>query len=88
PVWTRDAGGRVEWVNAAYAQAVDMADASQVISEGRELFGAQARQRLERDRFAEPVLQDQLTAVVHGDRRLFNVTDVSAETGSIGLGFD
>ncbi len=65
-----------------------MADASQVVSEGRELFGAQARQRLERDRFSEPVLQEQLTAVVHGDRRLFDVTDVSAETGSVGLGFD
>src|SRR5690606_5785730 len=45
-------------------------------------------QRLERDRFAEPVLQDRLTAVVHGDRRLFNVTDVSSEIGSVGLGFD
>ncbi len=88
PVWLRDDNGRIEWVNLAYARAVDMADASQVISEGRELFGAQARQRLERGRFAEPVLQEQLTAVVHGDRRVFDVTDVSAESGSIGLGFD
>ncbi len=88
PAWLRDGNGRIEWVNLAYAQAVDMANASQVISEGRELFGAQARQRLERDRFAEPVVQEQLTAVVHGDRRVFDVIDVSAESGSVGLGFD
>ncbi len=88
PAWLRDGNGRIEWVNRAYAQAVDMANASQVISEGRELFGAQARQRLERDRFAEPVVQEQLTAVVHGDRRVFDVIDVSAESGSVGLGFD
>ncbi len=33
-------------------------------------------------------MQEQLTAVVHGDRRVFDVIDVSAESGSVGLGFD
>jgi len=88
PVWVRDGNGRIEWVNQAYARAVDMPDTSQAIAEGRELFGAQARLRLERDRFAEPNLHEQLPTVVRGDRRIFDVTDVSAEGGSAGLGFD
>ncbi|WP_245410134.1 sensor histidine kinase [Falsochrobactrum shanghaiense] len=88
PAWVRDSGGRLDWVNSAYARAVDAVDAMQAATEGRELFGAQARQRLERNRFAEPDLHEQLPAVVRGDRRVFDVTEVSAETGSVGLGFD
>jgi len=88
PVWVRGSDGRIEWVNGAYARAVDAADGTQASSEGRELFGAQARQRLERDRFAEPDMREQMPAVVRGDRRIYDVTDVSAEAGSAGLGFD
>ncbi|OJY07225.1 MAG: alkaline phosphatase [Rhizobiales bacterium 63-22] len=88
PVWLRDGNGRIEWVNDAYARAVDASDASQAIAEGRELFGAQARLRLARDRFAEPELYEQLPAIVHGDRRIFDVTDVSGEGGSAGFGLD
>ena len=88
PAWVRDGNGRIEWVNSAYARAVDMADASQAVAQGRELFGAQARLRLDRDRFAEPDLHEQLPTVVHGDRRVFDVTDVSVQTGSAGLGLD
>lgn len=88
PVWMRDGNGRLEWVNAAYAQAVGVGDASKAVAENRELFGAQARLKLQRDRFAEPVLHEQLGTVVRGDRRSFDVTDVSLETGSTGLAFD
>ncbi len=88
PVWMRDGNGRLEWVNDAYAQAVGLGDASKAVAESRELFGAQARLKLQRDRFAEPVLHEQLGTVVRGDRRSFDVTDVSLETGSAGLGFD
>ena len=88
PVWVRDSNGRIEWVNNAYARAVEAADAQQAVSEERELFGAQTRQRLERDRLAVPDVQENLPAVVHGDRRIFAVTDVSANNGSAGLGLD
>ncbi|MBV2142063.1 PAS-domain containing protein [Falsochrobactrum sp. TDYN1] len=88
PAWVRDGNGRIDWVNGAYARAVDAVDGTQAVAEGRELFGAQARQRLERNRFAEPDLHEQLPTVVRGDRRVFDVTDVSAEAGSAGLGFD
>src|SRR5690606_3431212 len=88
PVWVRDPEGRIDWVNSAYARAVDAVDSTQAVMERRELFGAQARQRLDRDRIAEADLQEKLTTVVRGDRRVFDVTDVSAEAGSAGLGFD
>lgn len=88
PAWVRDRDGRIDWVNNAYARAVDAVDSTQAVMEGRELFGAQARQRLERDRNVEADLKEKLTTVVRGDRRVFEVTDVSAEAGSAGLGFD
>ncbi len=88
PAWTRDVDGRLDWVNTAYARAVDRPDPREVVAEGRELFGGQARQRLERNRFAEPDLHEALAAVVGGDRRMLDVTDVSAAGGSAGMGFD
>lgn len=88
PVWMRDGNGRLEWVNHAYAQAVGVDEPSQALADNRELFGAQARLKLERDRLAEPVLYEQLGTVVRGDRRMFDVTDVRTQTGSAGLGFD
>lgn len=49
-VWTRDVYGRLNWVNNAYVQAVGATDLEQVLHEGRELLGEQARQKIERER--------------------------------------
>ncbi|MBX8813638.1 hypothetical protein HBA91_13445, partial [Ochrobactrum sp. MR34] len=49
-VWTRDVEGRLNWANNAYVQAVGASDLDQVLQEGRELLGEQARQKIERER--------------------------------------
>ncbi|WOC16040.1 ATP-binding protein [Pseudochrobactrum sp. MP213Fo] len=49
-VWTRDVYGRLNWANNAYVQAVGGNDLEQVLQEGRELLGEQARQKIERER--------------------------------------
>lgn len=49
-VWTRDVDGRLNWANNAYVQAVGATDLEQVLQEGRELLGEQARQKIERER--------------------------------------
>lgn len=49
-VWTRDVYGRLNWANNAYVQAVGASDLEQVLHEGRELLGEQARQKIERER--------------------------------------
>lgn len=49
-VWTRDVDGRLNWANNAYVQAVGATNLDQVLQEGRELLGEQARQKIERER--------------------------------------
>ena len=52
PVWMRDADGRIEWVNRAYAGAVDAADADDARRRQLELIDASMREQAER-RIAE-----------------------------------
>ncbi|MCX8293319.1 PAS-domain containing protein [Phyllobacterium sp. 0TCS1.6A] len=87
PSWSRDADGRLDWVNAAYARAVD-SDANLAASEGRELFGVQARERIGQERAAHGKFADELSTVIGGDRRMFQVTDVATGSGSAGLAVD
>jgi len=87
-VWTRDAQGRLNWVNKAYVRAVDAADAAEVIAQGHELFGTQARQRIERERGAQARFRDRLSTVIGGDRHMFEVTDVACAAGSAGVAAD
>ncbi|MGH6860589.1 MAG: PAS domain-containing protein, partial [Phyllobacterium sp.] len=88
PAWGRDGDGRLDWVNMAFAKAVDARDASAVLGEARELFGAQARERIEREKAASRNFHEQLSTVVGGDRRIFKVTDVATGAGSAGLAID
>ena len=54
PAWTRDADGKVAWVNLAYARAVEAADGADAVARGLELFdqalGAEAAQARSRER--------------------------------------
>jgi signal transduction histidine kinase len=88
PVWTRDATGRLDFVNAAYAQAVEARDAADAVERGLELLDSAARDNVERARSASGAYAGRLPAVVAGARRTFDVLDFQTETGSAGLGVD
>lgn len=88
PAWSRDGDGRLNWVNIAYAKAVDVRDTHTAINEARELFGAHARERIERGKIESQRFHDQLSTVVGGDRHVFRVTDVGGRTGSAGIAAD
>ena len=45
PAWTRDADGEIDWVNLAYARAVEAADGADAVARGLELFDHGARRR-------------------------------------------
>ena len=77
PVWARDATGRLTWVNAAYARAVEARDGARCgrarprnpRSARRATSGAHARAR------GADSIEARLPVIVAGTRRIFQVID-------------
>ena len=88
PVWTRDAAGRLIFVNAAYAHAVETLNAADAVDRRLELLDNAARENIARARTAGGAYAGRLPAVVAGTRRSFDVLDFRTETGSAGLAID
>jgi signal transduction histidine kinase len=88
PAWTRDAAGRLTFVNPAYAQAVEARDAADAVERGLELLDSSVRENIARAHIAGEGYAGRLPAVVAGARRSFDVLDFQTETGSAGLGID
>ena len=88
PVWTRDAAGRLTFVNAAYARAVEALHAADAVDRRLELLDSAARENIARARTAGGAYAGRLPAVVAGTRRSFDVLDFRTETGSAGLAID
>ncbi|WP_406855893.1 PAS-domain containing protein [Alsobacter sp. KACC 23698] len=88
PLWRRDAEGKLAWVNQAYARAVEAPDAAEAISAGVELLDKQARDEALRARMRMGQFDGQCAAVSAGQRRIFQVLDVTAADGSVGMATD
>ena len=88
PAWLRDAGGRLAWVNAAYARAVEAPDAACVVREGTELLERPARDAALLARQASHVWRGQVAAIVAGQRHKLDVVDVPSSAGSAGIAAD
>jgi signal transduction histidine kinase len=88
PVWARDRDGRLIFVNAAYAQAVDAEDAAEAIKHGLELLDRPARESFARARSAGGPTSARVPAIVAGERRILNVIDAPSGTGSAGMAID
>ena len=88
PVWARDATGRLTWVNAAYARAVEARDGSDAVARNLELLGAGAREGVLSARAAGEFYEARLPVIVAGARRILQVTDRPSPGGSAGIGID
>jgi len=88
PAWLRAADGRLSWVNAAYAAAVEAPDGAAAVRENREFLGTAAREQVAHAHLSRRVLSQNLSTVIGGDRRVFAVTDYAGEDGSAGLACD
>jgi len=88
PAWTRDAVGRLAFVNSAYARAVEAKDAADAVERNLELLDSAARETIARARANGGAYAGRLPAVVTGARRSFDVLDVRTDTGSAGIGID
>jgi signal transduction histidine kinase len=88
PFWLRAADGRLKWVNRAYAEAVEAANAEAAVRDGKEFLGSQARDTIAEQHRLRPVFEQNLSTVIEGDRRVFAVTDFAGREGSAGLACD
>jgi signal transduction histidine kinase len=88
PVWARDALGRLTWVNAAYARAVEARDGSEAVARNLEILDSQAREGAAHAREAGSFYEARLPVIVAGTRRILQVIDRPSSGGSAGIGID
>jgi signal transduction histidine kinase len=88
PVWARDGGERLVFVNPAYVQAVNAKDAVDAVGRGLELLDRTGREELARARTAGGSYRGRLPAIVAGTRRTLDVLDIPTRRGSAGIGVD
>lgn len=88
PFWIRARDGQLKWVNRAYSNAVEAADAESARRDGSELLGTQARDAIDKEHRSKPVFDQALTTVIGGDRRVLAVTDFAGAEGSAGIAVD
>jgi signal transduction histidine kinase len=89
PVWTRDAAGRLTFVNAAYTRAVEAKNATDAVERRLELLDSATRESIAQMRASGGgSYSGRLHAVAAGARRTFDVLDFRTETGSAGIGMD
>ncbi|MDX1166211.1 PAS domain-containing protein [Sinorhizobium medicae] len=88
PAWQRAGDGRLEWVNAAYAKAVETPSASLAVAEERELLATAARDRIRAVATLQTPFRDKVSTVVRGNRTFFDVVDARTPAGSAGIAID
>jgi signal transduction histidine kinase len=88
PVWARDQSGRLTFVNAAYARAVEAVDAEDAVMREIELLDRPARQALLRAQGARATYAARLPAIAAGQRRIFDVVAGPSGPGSAGIAID
>jgi signal transduction histidine kinase len=88
PVWVRDAGGRLTFANAAYAQAVQAADGASAVAAERELLDDGTRAESAKSRAGGAVFSSRVPALVGGARHAFDVLEVPTPRGSAGIARD
>ncbi len=88
PAWVRDGDGRLSWVNAAYARAVEAKDQAAAVAQGDELLESPARDASAEARAAGLVWRGRAPAVVVGERRMLDIVDAPAGGASVGMAMD
>jgi len=88
PVWARDREGRLDFVNAAYANAIEARDPTEAVERNLELLDKSARDDAARMREDGTTYRGRVPAVIAGERRIFDVVEVPTRAGSAAVGID
>jgi signal transduction histidine kinase len=88
PVWARSPDGGLDFVNAAYANAVEAPEAATAVVGSLELLDRAARDDSARMRETGAAFISRVPAIVAGARRIFDVLEVPTNRGSAGVAID
>jgi signal transduction histidine kinase len=88
PVWMRGADGRLSFVNAAYAAAVEAESPADALRRQIELIDHQARAEATAARGRDEVFRARVTAVVAGERHGLDVVEAPFHGASAALALD
>lgn len=88
PVWLRSPDGKLEWVNEAYAEAVEARSPATAAAEGRELLATTAREKIRAVSTFDTPFRDKVSTVVRGNRTFYDVVDARNTAGSAGMAID
>src|SRR5215470_5583417 len=88
PIWARQANGRLAFVNAAYAIAVEAKDAADAVARNLDLLDRGGRESLERAHAQREPFAARLPVIVAGTRRILDIFDLTTLSGSAGIGID
>jgi len=88
PVWARDREGRLDFVNAAYASAVETNDPNEAVERNLELLDRSVRDEAARALGNNTPYRKRVPTVIAGARRIFDVIEMPTRAGSAGIGVD
>ena len=90
PMWLRDPDGRLTWVNAAYARAVEAPNGARGGDTGRSNSSTApfARNRAAQPAPATASIRGRVPAVVAGERRMLRRHGPRTQQGSVGIATD
>ncbi|MDB5568922.1 MAG: Multi-sensor signal transduction histidine kinase [Hyphomicrobiales bacterium] len=86
--WMRDSAGKLVWVNAAYARAVEAPNADDAVARGAELLETAAREAAAQARNRGEVWRGRAPAVVAGQRHMLEITDAPSAGGALAIAVD
>ena len=88
PAWVRDRDGRLVWVNTAYVTAVEAADRESALVSEVEFLDTPARDAIAATHAKDALFHRRLSIVSRGERNLFDIADVTLDSGSAGMAVD
>jgi signal transduction histidine kinase len=88
PIWTRQAGGSLSYVNNAYGRATEAASVADAIGRKLELLDSGDRAGMERALREKAAFTARLPIVAGGERRFCDVHALNVGGGSVGIAID
>ena len=86
--WMRDVEGKLTWVNAAYARAVEAADGHDAVLRGIELLDKTTRDAAHIEQRRSSIWRARVPAVVASERRTLDVVEMATASGGAGQAID